>query len=150
MSPSCHFDMHHLCLTTVWPTCLAYIDGSKLENSSFRMPVLNCCTRTVCLLRNLILYGKLILLRDKNATFVLVHHLLWFSKSLDYVMLSCSRIPVVYVVTVRTELPLQSRRYSWLKLNFLSHLPWEPVSLNSYWPAKYSTVPIFSCELLVF
>ena len=37
-----------------------------------------------------------------------------------------------------------------LKLNFFNHLPWGPVSLKFYWPAKYSTVPLFSCKLLVF
>ena len=39
-SSSCHFDMHHKGLTAVRPTCLAYVDGRKHENISFRKIVL--------------------------------------------------------------------------------------------------------------
>ena len=40
---------------------------------------------------------------------------------------------------------------SGLKLNFFNHLPWGPVSLKIYWPAKYSTVPLFpNCGLVAW
>ena len=39
--------------------------------------------------------------------------------------------------------------FSGLKLNFFNHFPWGPVNLKFYWPAKYSTVPLFSGKFLV-
>ena len=75
VSPYFHFVMNHKGLAAAMPTCPAYVDGRKRENSSFwknRIIVASTCRtfRRPLLFCNLDLDGELCLRDGRNATFL--------------------------------------------------------------------------------
>ena len=69
------YGMNHQGLATARPTCLAYVDSRKRENSYFfkyrkLLLHLHVDVRTVWLLLNLSLVGELCLRDGKNAAFL--------------------------------------------------------------------------------